>query len=290
MRALLGGLPDGARQGARAARPALIAAAVLAATAAFALAVFGRAAYHFQLALWDEARGRAPAAIGHFEAFLAARPEDPRAAQAHVEAGRLYAGMQRCLEARRHFEAAARGFPDLQPWAQRARLGLMQCPDYFPLTPGRTWVYGDSASKGRAMRLEWEVLSSSAGAGAVGTALYAGSRRLTAAEVRYDVDGWTLWQTDSDGRYALLEFPYAKGRVWTARRGSRFLTYRIEAVDAAPRTAAGAFTGCLKVRETTRGLKGAWRYDYYCPFVGRVLTTVAGPGFENPNTELLSYR
>lgn len=283
MRVLTWSLPDEAR-------PAAIGVVVLAATAAFALAVFGRSAYHFQLGLWAEARGKAPAAIAHFEAFARARPEDPRAAQAHVETGRLYASMQRCLEARRHFEAAARDFPKLEPWAGRARLGLMQCPDYFPLTPGRSWVYGDSASRGRAMRLEWEVRASSAGAGTIATALYAGTRRLSDAQVRYEVDGWTLWQTDSDGRYPFLEFPYAPGRAWSARRGERYLTYRIESANATARTAAGTFTGCLKVRETTRGLKEAWRYDYYCPFVGRALTTVAGPGFENPNTELLSYR
>lgn len=122
------------------------------------------------------------------------------------------------------------------------------------------------------------------------SALYAGTRKLSDAQVKYEVQGWTLWQTDSDGRFPLLEFPYAPGRSWTARRGDRRLTYTVESDAAEARTAAGTFTGCLKVRETTRGLKGAWRYDYYCPFVGRALTTVAGPGFENPNTELLTFR
>ena len=264
--------------------------AVFAAALAFAAGLFGTARYHYHLGRWDEARGRVPQALAHLEAFAAARPNDPLSAQAHVDAGRLYSGMQRCLEARRHFEAAARAFPRLEPWASRARLGLMQCPDYFPLTPGRTWVYGDSASRGAAMRLEWEVSAASEGAGLVQTALYAGSKRLSAGQTRYEVSDWTLWQTDSDGRYALLEFPYAVGRVWTAKRGERELTYRLESVDAEARTAAGAFHGCLKVRESTKGIKDAWRYDYYCPFVGRALTTVAGPGFENPNTELLSYR
>lgn len=287
MRVLSWTLPDEVRQ---LARPAAIALAVVGGTTAFALAAFGRASYHFQAALLAEARGKAPAAVSHFEAFVAARPADPRAAQAHVEAGRLYTEMHRCLEARRHFEAAARNFPKLEPWAGRARLGLMQCPDYFPLTPGRTWVYGDSASRGRAMRLEWEVRASSGAAGTIAAALYAGTRKLNDAAVSYAVDGWTLWQTDSDGRFALLEFPFTPGRRWTARRGDRRLTYTVESADATARTAAGTFDGCLKVREDTRGIKEAWRYDYYCPFVGRALTTVAGPGFENPNTELLSYR
>jgi hypothetical protein len=283
MRVLTWTLPDEAR-------PIAIAFTVIAGTAAFALGVFGRAAYHFEAGLLAEARGKAPAAIGHFEAFAAARPGDPRAARAHVEAGRLYADLRRCLEARRHFEAAARAFPKLEPWASRAKLGLMQCPDYFPLAPGRTWVYGDSASGGRAMRADWEVRLSSAGAGTISSSLFAGPRKLSEADVRYEVDGWTLWQIDSEGRYALLQFPYTPGRAWTAKRGSRSLTYVIESADATARTRAGTFTGCLKVRETTHGMPGAWRYDYYCPFVGRALTTVAGPDFENPNTELLGYR
>jgi tetratricopeptide (TPR) repeat protein len=282
MRASLRALPD-------AARPVAIAVVVLAATLAFAAAVFGRASYHYHAGRLDAARGRVPEALAHLEAFAAARPLDPLAAEAHVEAGRLYAGLQRCLEARRHFEAAARGFPKLEPWASRARLGLMQCPDYFPLVPGRVWVYGDSASRGAAMRQEWEVRGGGAGTGAIATALFAGNKRLSDGQSRFAVVDWTLWQTDSDGRFPLLEFPYTEGRVWTARRGDRELTYRIDSVNATARTAAGVFTGCLKIRETTKGFKDSWRYDYYCPFVGRALTTVAGPGFENPNTELISY-
>ena len=63
---------------------------------------------------------------------------------------------------------------------------------------------------------------------------------------------------------------------------------RLAADAAEAETAAGKFTGCLKVREETQGFD-SWRFDYYCPGVGRALTTVAGTDFENPNTELLSY-
>ena len=53
--------------------------------------------------------------------------------------------------------------------------------------------------------------------------------------------------------------------------------------------AAGVFSGCLKVRERNSAFKTSWRYDYYCPGVGRVKITIGGPDFENPNTELLRY-
>jgi hypothetical protein len=161
----------------------------------------------------------------------------------------------------------------------------MTCPDYFPVAEGRSWTYGDSASAGRAMRLEWTGRAAS-----VATVLYAGQRKLSEGQARFEVSDWTLWQTDADGRFALLRYPYAEGRRWQAARGGRRLTYEIESADATARTAAGVFHGCLKVRETTEGVADAWRYDYYCPFVGRALTTVGGPGFENPNTELIGYR
>jgi hypothetical protein len=32
-----------------------------------------------------------------------------------------------------------------------------------------------------------------------------------------------------------------------------------------------------------------WRFDYYAPGVGRVKTTLGGPGYENPNAELSRY-
>ena len=266
---------------------ALLAAAGLALACA---GLTGCDTYHFQAGLLEEQLGWMPQALAHYEAFVARAPSDPRAGELHVRAGRLYAQMGRCEEARHHFEAAARGFPRDEPWADRARDGIMACPDYFPLDPGRRWTYGDSVSRGRAMKLEWSVVASSAAGAEMRTALYAGEKKLREERPSFEVSGWTIWQRDSDGRYAVLEFPYTKGRSWTAWRGKRKLRYTIESVDATARTAAGVFEGCLKVRETDPEYVEAWKYDYYCPSVGRALTTVAGPGFENPNTELLSYR
>ena len=52
---------------------------------------------------------------------------------------------------------------------------------------------------------------------------------------------------------------------------------------------AGAFSGCLKVRRRTSG-QASWVFDYYCPGIGRVKTTIGIPGGENPNTELAEYK
>jgi hypothetical protein len=253
------------------ARPVGIVVLLVAATALFSSTFFGRSSHRYQAGLLDASMGRVPQAIANLEAFVAA--------------GRLYAQLQRCLEARRHFEAAARGPKPVEPWASRARQGLMTCPDFFPTGLGKSWVYGDSASSGRAMRLEWKGEPSG-----LTSTLYAGQKKLREDKLAYEVSDWTVWQTDSEGRFPLLKYPYAEGRAWKAQRGARSVTYAIDSVDATAKTAAGVFHGCLKVRESTAGVPDAWRYDYYCPFVGRALTTVAGPGFENPNTELLEYR
>src|SRR5207253_299504 len=131
-----------------------------------------------------------------FEAFEASRPDDPRSAEALVRAGDIYSHQfKRCLEARRHYEAALRRFPALEPWAEKAKAGLMDCPDYFPLDSNRVWVYGDSASRGRNMRLEWELRVSSAGAGGkIASALYAGTKKINAKTEAYEKKDWTVWQ------------------------------------------------------------------------------------------------
>ena len=119
--------------------------------------------------------------------------------------------------------------------------------------------------------------------------LYAGPRKLRSTEDRYQASDWTIWRTDSVGRGPLLRYPFTPGRTWTVKKGRRQLTYSIESDSAEITVAAGRFRGCLKVREATKGFD-SWRFDYYCPYVGRALTTVAGRDYENRNTELLSYQ
>ena len=93
----------------------------------------------------------------------------------------------RCEEARAHYEAAARDFPKQKACVDRAKLGLLLCPDYFPTEPGRTWVYVDSASGGRAMRQESEALVSS---GTIQSGLFAGNKRIMLKSERYEKADW----------------------------------------------------------------------------------------------------
>ncbi|MBI5884229.1 MAG: hypothetical protein HZB91_14130 [Elusimicrobia bacterium] len=231
-------------------------------------------------------------AIKHYERFAARQPDDPRTAEALVRAADIYAGnLNRCLEARRHYEAALRRFPDAEPWAARAKAGLMACPDYFPISAGRRWTYGDTASLGKNMRLELDIKTSSGSVSAeMGTALFAGAKNIRSEVLVYAKKDWAVWEIGQDRRVPILKFPFTAGHAWSARSGEDTVEYRIESDDARVETAAGEFTGCLKVKEFNPMFGGSWKYDYYAPFVGRVKTTVGGPGFENPNTELIEYK
>src|SRR4051812_8607459 len=121
------------------------------------LLIFASAAcdtYHYVAGTWQEDSRKPVQALKHYEAFLSHRPRDPRSCEVRLRAAALYRGFGRCAETRAHLEAAARDFPHMTECADRAKAGLLSCPDYFPLDLGRTWVYVDSDSKGKAMRLD----------------------------------------------------------------------------------------------------------------------------------------
>ncbi len=258
--------------------------------AALLLLLAGCDTYHYLAGTIHEDARRPVLAVKHYEKFLADRPKDPRACEVRLRAAELYRTFfGRCEEARKHYEAAARDFPRQAACLERAKTGLLLCPDYFPTDSGRTWVYVDSASGGKAMRLEWEARVSSGTAGSIQSSLYAGNRRIQTKVEWYAKADWAVWRLDKDGREAILRYPYNEAMTWSVKRGKSSVEYLIAGSSVAVGTAAGAFTGCVKVREHDLSFKRSWRYDYYCPGVGRVKTTIGGPGFENPNTELLRF-
>jgi tetratricopeptide (TPR) repeat protein len=220
-------------------------------------------------------------AVKALEKFVEKSPTHPRACEARLRLGSIYAGVfERHLEARRHYEAAARSFPDDAACVEKAKAGVLSAPDYFPVEPGRTWVFGDSASGGRAMRLEWQARD-----GGILASLFAGNKRLSVNKFTYEKRGWTVSEVGGKTPAVFLRYPFTKGSDWKAHG----LNYRIEADSIAVEVRAGAFNDCIKVRESNPAMKAAWKYDYYCPGVGRVKTTVGTPGVESPNTELIRY-
>jgi len=257
---------------------------------AVAVLLSGCDTYRYLSGTIQEDARRPVQAVKQYEKFLASRPKDPRACEVRLRAAELYRGVfGRCEEARRHYEAAARDFPHMTACLERAKTGLLRCPDYFPTDEGRTWIYVDSASGGRAMRLEWEARTSSGPAGSIQSALYAGDKRIQTKIETYLKSDWAVWRVDKDGREAILRYPYSEAMTWSASRGRSKVEYLVVSASTTVVAKAGAFSGCLKIRERDSAFKSSWRYDYYCPGIGRVKTTIGGPGFENPNTELLRY-
>lgn len=256
-----------------------------------AILLAGCDTYHFLSGTIQEDAKRPVQALKQYEKFLSSRPRDPRSCEVRLRAAELYRTMfGRCEEARAHYEAAARDFPRQSACLERAKTGLLACPDYFPTDAGRTWIYVDSDSKGRNMRLEWEARASSGTVGSISSAMYAGERRIMAKVEFFQKADWAIWRVDKDGKEAILRYPYNEAMAWSAKRPDKStVEYLVVSNSAAVTVAAGAFTGCVKVRQKTSINKDAWQYDYYCPGVGRVKTTIGGPGYENPNTELLRF-
>lgn len=246
--------------------------------------------YHFLAGTVHEDARRPIKALKHYEAFLARLPKDPRSCEVRLRAAELYRTVfYRCSDAQRHYEAAARDFPRMTACADLAKAGLLKCPDYFPLDAGRTWVYVDSETKGKSMRLDWELRRSSGAAGGlITTALYAGNKRIHEGRESYRKEEWAVWRADGPAREPILRYPYGPGQTWKTSGGAA-KEWSVVASGVEVKVAAGAFAGCLKVKEHDLRYAKSWRYDYYCPGVGRVKTTVGGPGFENPNTELSRF-
>ncbi|MBI3296798.1 MAG: hypothetical protein HYZ75_01445 [Elusimicrobia bacterium] len=236
-----------------------------------------------------EATGDPLKAVAAWEAFLKAHPLDERGPEAAYRVASLYAvALGRCEEARPLFEAAARSSG---PWTEPAKLGVMSCPDYFPLAAGARWTFVDTLSGGQNMRLETKVVvATGTSAGLVKGQFYAGDQAFRDYRRRYEKADWSVWEEDEGVRSPILRWPYNKGRTWTAEKAQGSVTYTIESAAASVKVKAGSYSGCLKVRSQAAGYDASWVYDYYCPGVGRVKTTVGVPGAENPNTELAEFR
>ncbi|MBI5242950.1 MAG: tetratricopeptide repeat protein [Elusimicrobia bacterium] len=260
----------------------------------------------FQQARHLEDTGQFARALKAYENFLARGPSGPQEIEAAVRAARIYAQVfNRCDRAVPLFERAARRSPDGQApgatgsqgprgravllsrearrWVELAHEGLLNCPDFFPISPGARWVLVDAETGGKNMRLEIAV-STAAGKARVVGAYYAGTNRFMNYSRACEKKDWMTWENGAP----ILRYPYRQGSSWSAKVRGKRTDYRIEDVSASLNTKAGAFEGCLKVRAHIEG-EPSWVFDYYCPHVGRVKTTLGAPEGENPNTELSEF-
>lgn len=234
-----------------------------------------------------ESAGKQAEAIETYEKYLERWPDAAGEAEAAFRAGSLYDRARKdCGKAVPLYERSARAGGK---WGEKARDALVGCPDFFPIPPGAKWVFVDSASGGENMHLNLAVQDSSAGLrGVIAGAFFAGEQRFRDYRREVMKEDWGVWEQRETGRSPILRYPYRKGRSWDAREGGKAVRYEIVEDGLTVEVKAGRFTGCLKVKSRTAGFP-SWVFDYYCPGVGRVKTTVGAPGVENPNTELSSY-
>jgi hypothetical protein len=249
-----------------------------------------RAACDFYGGRFYDETGRYGRAAAALEGFLVREPGGPRACRARLRLGRIYnRRFGRYPEAKRHLEAAARAEGG-GLCALEAKAELLNCPDYFPLEDGRSWVYGDTASGGRNMRLEVAVRVVAGGKVSQTSSLFAGKKRISVSSRSYAKKDWAVWELSGGREHMFLRYPFQTGTAWTSGPARGSLAYRIEADGLEVRTKAGVFSGCIKVRESDPRIPQAWKFDYFAPGVGRVKTTVGARGVENPNTELISFK
>ncbi|OGS05686.1 MAG: hypothetical protein A3G41_03880 [Elusimicrobia bacterium RIFCSPLOWO2_12_FULL_59_9] len=269
--------------------------AALAAASALFLSSCGANA-RFERAVAAEKRGVYPRAAELYQDFSRRYDRDPRSAEALYRAGKIYqTQFRRYAEARALLESAARRGHALGPgaelWMRLAREAVFHCPDYFPMRPGLKWTFVDSETGGKNMT---QTLTGEGGESYhVSFQIYAGKNLVQSGKKFYLKENWQLFETARPGvlkdAVVVLKYPFEKGQSWDSRRGNQPVRLQIDDADAAVEVLAGRFAHCLKVREQFAQAAASWKYDYFAPGVGRVLTTVAGPGFEHRNSELLSF-
>ncbi len=226
-----------------------------------------------------ERQGRALAAAAEYGRFALKEPADPRAPEALLKAGRLYAEkLCLCAQSRPLLERLVRNYPEFKVPEADFRL-IFVCPDYFPSGAGRSWVYGDSQTLGRNARRELLV---------TGAALYAGEKLVSRRPLGYYFSGRAFYERQGGFDTIILSYPLEKGKTWTSRGPEGPLEFSVEETGLRVKVKAGEFADCVKVRRRVPG-RPSWILDYYAPWTGKVATAAAGDGYEHRVMELLTY-
>jgi hypothetical protein len=235
-----------------------------------------------------EKQGRRLQAAQAYAAYASAAPADAGAPAALHRAAVLYVRkLGLCAEARPLLEKVARDYPAYKLPPEDYRL-IYICPDYFPLSAARSWTYGDTQTYGRNARQEVRLSPRDGGAGEAHYTLYAGRQLVSRTSRGYRYAGRSLVERQGGHETVVLKYPLEKGVKWTTRGPEGRLEFLVEAADIPVKVKAGAFKGCVKVRRRAAGQE-SWLAEYYAPWAGKLLTAVAGPGYENRVMELTAY-
>ncbi|MHB9154248.1 MAG: tetratricopeptide repeat protein [Endomicrobiales bacterium] len=229
-----------------------------------------------------------------YEGIARKDPQSPLAPEALYRAGRIYQDKLKLYSrAGTYYNRIIEHYPASGPWPGRAKLALLNSPDYFPLSAGSSWVEGDSETHGRNMRAQWDCTEVSSGTFSIRRRVFAGSRFVSESRRFYRKQDFEVreYQEMKNPRAVILfSYPFYEGKSWRSVRDGQALTYAVAARGVSLKVKAGEFTNCLKVSEANPLMPGSVKYNYYAPGVGWVLTTISAGGREHTNTELLSYK
>lgn len=223
-------------------------------------------------------------------------PESEYAPEAVYNAGRIYQkNLKIYNEAVKLYSELIYKYPSQQQWVKLAKIGIFESPDYFPLKDGYVWVEGDSDTLGKNMRVEYYCTQISSFTYSIKKRYYAGNKIVTELKRYYTKEDYELREMinmDSVSYTVLLSYPFEKMKSWITTRDNRKLKLTIVSDSVSVITKAGKFDNCIKIREESIDYPGAYKYEYYAPDIGHVLTTIgtAKSEVEHRNIELISYK
>lgn len=253
----------------------------------------------FDAAKQYEKKGQYYKAWNAYQTFVANNPTHPRAAEAQFRAGFLtQTKLGDCSAANTFYDGVLQRYPQSDPWAKAALLQKDACPDYFPMNPGTTWVEGDSQSQGKNARIEISAESTHEKnslpneSARLRRVFYAGEKKFQTTEFIYRKKNSELLEFTAleDPRCKIiLRWPLEEGASWITKFNKQTFHYSVVALHQPITVAAGKFEDCVKIQSSVEGSAG-YKYEYYAPGVGKVLTTVAAKNEERRNTELMSFQ
>lgn len=244
--------------------------------------------YDHEEAVRLEKQGMPLKAADYYKLFAEKNPKDERAPASLFKAAEIYSrqfGL--CSKARPVFERLLKTYSST-PLRPAALKGLFVCPDYFPVDKPLAWTYGDSETGGANATQITRVVDQGSGKVHTLTLIYAGKTLIARQKKSYRFSGADFIEKQDGFDTIILKYPAGKGLSWTSSSGGRTARFTVEDTGVTVKVRAGEFSGCIKVKQQMGGLP-SWIYEYYAPWTGKVLTSVAGKGFENRVTELLRY-
>lgn len=254
----------------------------------FSILLSGCTSYYYKEAVKLEKQGLLLKAAMYYEMFAKKHPSDIKAPESLLKSAEIYSKkFHLCHKSRPIYEYILRSYSKSNT-VDMANMGLFVCPDYFTLASGKKWVYGDSQTGGENMKQQVHVKGLGTSKAVTRTLIFAGENLVQKLDKIYLFSGLEFIERQSGFDTIILKYPITQGTEWISKNPKQSVKFKVERVGVKVQVRAGEFADCIKIKQQVEGIS-SWVYDYYAPWVGKVLVTVAGPGYENRVMELISY-